>query len=145
MASRALLLIALVSTVSLRFILPAPKILISAPARARRGLEVVKLHRRLVAPLMLLGRARSPDLVPAALRAFVGLALKCDQEAHAPQHAPDGGIVGQLARLVHAAEAQGFDGGADLGPRADGGLHEGRLEGFVSHRTLRSRPAARLP
>src|SRR5207253_9991187 len=97
----------------------------------------------LVAPLVLFGRAGAPDLVPAALRALVRLALHGDQEVDPPQHAADRRVVGQLASLVHAAETQRLDGRLDLRPGADRTLHERRLEHLVSHPSLR--PWPRLP
>src|SRR4029077_16971464 len=66
-----------------------------------------------VAPLVLLVRARSPDLVAAALRPEIRLAFYRDQEVDRLQHAAHGRIVRQLARLVHLAETQGLDRGLD--------------------------------
>src|SRR4029077_11812941 len=60
-----------------------------------------------VAPLVLLVRARSPDLVAAALRPEIRLAFYRDQEVDRLQHAAHGRIVRQLACLVHLAEPQG--------------------------------------
>src|SRR5690349_5574299 len=97
----------------------------------------------LVASLVLLRRARAPDLVPAALRPLKRLALDGDKEVHRAQHAAHRRVVRQLARLVHAAEAERLDGGLDLRPGADRALHQGRLQG-VSHGPLR-RPAPPPP
>src|SRR5579864_4746719 len=82
---------------------------------------------------MLLGRTAAPDLVLASLRPLPGLALDGDQERYTPQHPADGVVVRKLAGLVHLAEAQGFDRGLDLGPRADRRLHQRCPEGLVSH------------
>src|ERR1700680_3039060 len=83
-----------------------------------------------VAPLVLLIRARAPDLVAAALRTQIGLALDRDQEVDGFEHSPDRGVVRELPRLVHASKAQRDDGGLDLGQRADGALSQRRLDRF---------------
>src|SRR5207248_11220600 len=95
----------------------------------------------LVAPLVLLVAASAPDLVLAALRPLPGLAFDRDEEAHAPEHAADRVVVRQLARLVHAPEAERLDGGADLRPRADRAFHRSCRQGFVGHEPVQRLPA----
>src|SRR5579859_6642961 len=85
----------------------------------------------LLAPLMLLVRAGAPDLVLAALGADVRLAFDGDQEVHRLQHATDGVVVWQFARLVHPPKTQRLNRRPDLRQGADRALHERRLQGLA--------------
>src|SRR5437899_780912 len=82
-----------------------------------------------VAPLVLLVGARPPDLVAAALRAHVGLAIDRDQEGDGLQHPAHGRVVGQLACLVETAKAERLDRGPQDGLGPDGALHQSGLQG----------------
>src|ERR1700736_780199 len=104
---------------------PIRRALRCAPAAGFRSCSCT-----LVTPLVLLVGTRPPDLVAAALRAHVGLTIDRDQERDGLQHAAYGGVVGQLACLIHTAKAERLDRCPQnwLGP--DGAFHQSRLQGL---------------
>src|SRR5437879_10496360 len=91
----------------------------------------------LVASLVLLVRARAPDLVPAALRALERLAFDGDQEVDGLQHPANRRVVRQLACLVELAEAERLDSRLDRRIGADRALHQRRLDRLIRHWSTR--------
>src|SRR5438132_11907732 len=106
---------------------PTRRALRWAPAEGFRSCSCMCL----VASLVFLVRAGAPDLVLAPLGPLERLALDAAQEVHPAQHAAHRRVVRQLARLVHAPEAERLDRGLDLGFGPPGPFIGGALARFV--------------
>src|SRR5258708_7015879 len=85
----------------------------------------------LFASLVLLVRTGAPDLVLAALGPDVGGAFDGHEEVDRFEHSADRWVVGELAGLVHAAEAKRLDRRLDLGLGSDGALHQSGFDGAL--------------
>src|SRR5258708_24545605 len=85
----------------------------------------------LFASLVLLVRTGAPDLVLAALGPDVRRALDGHEEVDRLEHSADRRVVGELAGLVHAPEAERLDRRLDLRLGSDGALHQGCSDGAL--------------
>src|SRR5215471_10905261 len=95
-------------------VLPRPEP-VPRPTRSGRrwapfaGFRSCSCMALLVSPLVLLGRAGTPDLVLRALRALPRFAFDRNEERDTAKHPAHGFVVGQLTGLVHFVQTKRFD------------------------------------